>query len=372
MNEQPPQINTSVNPDPTVPPSAALPNEERPHHPYSPSSLQYLEACALFKSRSDANARAVAGTIGHNVVDTGEDDDRLSDKDAAAAADCLELVAERKALMQEAAKRAFDSELQTYWNTSGGPNPPVPPDPSKFQVTELKEIYLPVDDREFDDCKSTTAGYVDLCLINHDFTYAELLDWKFGMWAVESADKNLQGIAYSLGLFKKYPTIKEILFTFKQPHLNLVTSHKFTRANIADLYLRVQAVVAKARVARKSVKEKNDWTLATPRVPCCNFCANLGTCPRGLEFACKVSHKFLPLEFPEDVDPMKIMDPHNTQLALRLAAVMKIWADAFKSRVTDRVLSRQCDAPEGYCIQERDGRRKIAVTWPSCGSARAA
>src|SRR6266508_246296 len=62
----------------------------RTHHPYSPSSLQSLEACPCFKSRENNHIRSIMGTISHRVVETGQADLRLSDEDAAAAAECID------------------------------------------------------------------------------------------------------------------------------------------------------------------------------------------------------------------------------------------------------------------------------------------
>lgn len=288
-----------------------------------------LEACSCWKSKSEANERATAGTLGHKVVETGEDDPSLSDYDAAAAAECLDFVETRRRKMQA--------------ECAG-------------EIIELKETYLPIDDCVFDDCRATTAGYVDHVLINSLLTYAEMIDYKFGMWAVEKADNNLQGISYALGLFKKYPTLGAIRFFFKQPHLGLVSDALFLREDVSSLYLRVQAVVARARAARKA----GDFKTATPMVPACNFCDNLGRCPRGLEFALRVSNKFMPLEFPEDITPSKVLAPEATSLAMRLAQVMKIWADAFRRQVTDRVLRGDAVLPPGYAVQAMPGRRSVA------------
>lgn len=297
--------------------------EQRVHHPYSPSTLEMLEACSCWRSKTSTNARAIAGTLGHKVIETGEDDSRLSDEDAVAAAECLDFVESRRKVIA--------------------------------QGRELKENYLPIDDCVFADAQATTAGYVDHVLVSDDETSAEIIDWKFGRWEVEKAEDNIQGIAYALGLFKKFPTVQQVRVWFKQPHLNYLTDFIFTRAMIPALYLRVQAVVARARAARAA----NDFKSATPHVPACNFCENLGKCPVGLAYALKVSKKFMPLDFPSDISPSHVLDPQNTKLALNLASVMKVWSESFRRQVTDRVLRRDAPLPEGMMIQKMPGRRQI-------------
>lgn len=311
---------------PTAP--GVMDSQNRVHHPYSPSTLGYLEACSAYKSKSsnhlDANSRALAGTLAHKVVEIGEDDNALSDEDAAAAAECLDFIEMRRKTFSEA-------------------------------PFEYRELYLPVDDCHFDDAEATTAGYADLILISKCGKYAELFDWKFGHWSVTGTQENLQAIAYVLGIFKKFPSVISVRVWFKQPHISKLDDHTFTRNQIPELYLRVQTVVARARIARVS----DDYSTAVARAPVCNFCANIGKCPVVLKLALKVGTQFSPVEVPSDITPTKVHDPHNTKMALNLAAIVKVWADAFRRQVTDRVLRQEAEVPDHMILQAMPGRRRI-------------
>lgn len=331
--------------------AAVAQTTERAHHPYSPSTLQNLEACSIFQSRDSQNARSIAGTLAHGVVETGDDHNSLSDEDAHAAAECIEFREERKAFLQAEADKALRAACEKVKDQGTI-------DAAPYKVQELQEIYLPIDDCKFEDCVSTTAGYVDCALLVRAFCYAELLDWKFGMWPVEDADKNLQGIAYALGLFRKYPWLKAVRFFFKQPHLESITEALFTRAMIPGLYLRVQTVVARARKARE-LRAKGDWSMASPHVPVCNFCRHIADCPIHLSNALQIAKKFHPLEFPEHIDSHDVLDEHQSGLAMLLSQVVKIWADGFRQRTTDRVLRGECAIPEGFTISQGAGRRSI-------------
>lgn len=327
-------------------------SEQRVHHPYSPSTLQNLEACPCYKGRESKHERTAAGTLAHKVTETLEDDQKLGDEDAEAAAACIDFYERRKQLMEEARVRGYfqAGKEKTYSPIADSSKLDFP------KLIELRETYLPVDSIEFPDgVLATTAGYVDRALISHDLIRAELFDWKFGMWAVEDAKNNLQGIAYSLGLFKAYPTVQEVTFHFFQPHIELISSAMFKRDQIPALYLRVQVVVARAREARKL----GDFSTASPAIPVCNFCAHIGTCPKVTDFACKVGAKFYPLEIPENITPTMVHSPQNTSLGLRLAQVVKIWADAFKTQVTDRVFRGKAEMPAGFGIQSRADREII-------------
>lgn len=315
-------------------------SEDRKHHPYSPSSLQPTEACPCYQGKDSTHIRTIIGTISHKVTETREDDNRLDDDDAANAAECLDFYDGRVA----EAKKFREADCEKTKEILPA-------------IIEHQEIYLPVDDLEFPDgIKHTTAGYVDRALVAHNREYAELFDWKFGRWPVEKAENNLQGIAYSLGLFKKYPTLKTVVFFFKQPLTEQITHAVFRREDIPALYLRIQVVVARAREARALI-EKDDWSMAKPYVPVCNFCANIGKCKKVTEIAISVAQKYYPLEIPANIDPMKLMDKHNTNLAMRLSGVMAVWAKAYRDRVTDRVIRRDMDTPEGFTLTSRADRK---------------
>lgn len=304
--------------------------EERVHHAYSPSQLQSLEACPSYRGKDSTHARTIAGTLGHKVVETKTDDARLSDDDAVAAAACIDFIETRKAVI-------------------GSMFPGKP-------VTELKEMYLPIDNLVFDDAKATTAGYVDNVLLSWDETYAEMADYKFGYWQVEEAANNLQAGSYMLGLFKKFPKLQRIRFFFKLPNIDGFSETELTRDQIPGLYLRVQTVVARARAARKA----GDFSTAVPACPLCCFCANLASCPKVSALMLNVGRKFHSVEVPPDITPTALLSSHDTGMCMKLAQIAKTWADSFRARQTDRVLRGDADLPEGFHIESRRGNRKVA------------
>jgi hypothetical protein len=329
-----------------------IPNEDRAHHPYSPSSLQNLEACPCYRNRTgEVHIAATKGTLQHAVTETGEDDHRLDDDEAALAAECMDFYQQEKEKL-ESLRRDEDARRIAQARAEGK-DQYIPPD----QVLDLTEIYLPVDDEKFDDAVATTAGYVDRVLVSWDRRYAVLLDWKFGAWAVEKADNNLQGIAYALGLFRKFPTLEAVRFIFKQPQLGYVTEATFDRNTVPALYLRVQTVVARAREARHMMLTDN-FDMAQPHIPVCNFCANLGRCPKVAAIAVKVAHKFYPAEIPADINPTGARTPEETALALRLSQVMAVWAKSMRTAISDRAIRDQ-RIPDGYTLVSKTDREIV-------------
>lgn len=347
--------------------AAVVNSEERSHHPFSPSKLAMIEWCPCYESRNSINERATAGTRAHAVTETGDDDDRLDDDDAAHAAACMDFYDRELLLAKEERLRV----VAALWDTckkSGSATTVEVAESMVSQVVELTETQLKVDARRFTvpvfnskksggfrdvfetvalDC--TTGGYIDRGFIGYDGTWAKVFDWKFGKWIVDDAKNNLQGICYVIGMFRAYPKLKKVTMFFKQPALDFVTSYTFDAADVPGLYLRVQHAVARKIESNRL----GDFFMANPGVPACNFCARLGTCTKVLGFACPTAKKFAPLEFPEEITPSMAQDPKQTSLALRLAQVLAIWSAAFKTQVTDRILRREADVPEGYTLQSR-------------------
>lgn len=339
--------------------------QDRVHHPYSPSQLQSLEACPCYRGRESTHERTTIGTIAHGVAESGQDDNRLDDYDAAAAAECLDFVEQRRQLFLEERGRAI-AEIASKLI---GENRCDAADKLVGGCIEIKEEYLTIDDAQFKETwispldgskeevsfKGTTAGYIDHGFISWDRKHAEIYDWKFGFWPVEDAANNLQGLAYILGIFKKYKSLERVTFFFKQPHLDHVSSVTLTRADVPSVFLRIAVVVDKARIARKS----GSFEAAIPRVPVCTFCANIGVCPKVASLVLKVASKFYPLEVPENITPTMVIEGKDATLCLRVAQIAGVWAAAIKTQTTNRVISGVIPPPPSYCIQKRQNREIV-------------
>lgn len=352
-------MTTPSNPStPTVAGAAGVTStESRKHHPRSPSKLQSLEACDCFKSREDViHERAIAGTLAHTVADTLEDDDKLSDDDSAAVAECLDFAEERR--------RELDAAAETAWLKACESQREPPPSRGDYQVREIKEEYLPIDDCTYDDTTATTAGYADHIFISWDERHAELIDWKFGKWAVERADNNVQGFAYALGLFKRFPKLLTVHIWFKQPHLDYVTEVVINRSQLPDIYLRIKVIVERAYIAEKR-KAANSadvfaaFSSASPHTPICLFCGDIGRCPKVGEIALNIAKKYHPVKFPDTLKLHELISPSQTALMLELVGVVKIFCEQARRHITDRCLRGDSELPEDYIIKTKNGNRKI-------------
>lgn len=297
---------------------------ERVHHPFSPSKLQYLEGSPAYSSRQSDSVASRAGTKQHDAAEehVDIDDPTLSDKEAEAVAMC----------------KSYREQLIS--KHPGGET--------------LKEVYLPVDDKKIVFAgkvwEGTTAGYVDLAVVSADKKHADIADWKFGLWSPEPTANNLQGIAYLLGLYFKYPSLEEITVHFVMPHREELDTHTFTCDQFQALYLRVCTVVARAIEAQS----KDDPTLScTALLPTCLWCAEIGKCAKVTAFALKVGHKYHAPSVPEQLNPSLITDPKQATKAMEVAQLMEAWSKAVRAQITARVVEDDAWMPEGYVFRDR-------------------
>lgn len=309
----------------------------RAHHAFSPSTLQYREACAYYDPTSGDNSASRAGTLQHDATDKGEDDERLSDQQAAAVADCV---------------RYSDSVIAKY---PGG--------------TVIKEQYLPIDKetipyltwaRELKQIFGTSAGYLDLGVVSACQRFAEIVDYKFGAWAVEPAENNLQGMAYLRGLLVLFPLLEEVTVHFQMPHRDEIDKHTFKRSDFPGIYLRIRTVVMRAIAARADAAvNPNSFEKATPNIGACVFCSNIGRCDAVAKFSLRIGHKFSPLQVPQEITPSLLRDATDTGAGLRVASVIEAWCKAYRAQAGAKAIAEDGFIPEGYVLVSSQDREIV-------------
>lgn len=329
-----------------------IPNTERVHHPFSPSSLQSREACPKFQNRNSTNEAAVFGSIQHDAVERGQDDSRLSDDRASAVANCM-IFCEERAFSYPGGKILKEVYL------------PIDEEVVVITVTSIERFDIFTEDGqvcpgfrqgkvEHRVFEGTTAGYLDFAVISADETEADIVDYKFGRNAVTSAEDNLQGIAYMLGLKKMFPKLLKCRVSFIQPHIDEMSEHTFDLSDTSELYLRIRVVVGRSIAAAANPL---DFSSARPNVGTCLFCALVGKCPAVAALALKTSAKYKPLAIPENVNPTTLNNPSDVDMGLRLADVMKVWAEAFRRQATEKTIENMDFVPEGYTLVTMQKRK---------------
>ena len=322
-----------------------IPNESRAHHPLSPSSLPSRAACPKYENRNSTNAAAIAGTIQHEAVEKREDDTRLSDRQAVAVAECITFVDEIAAnypggkIIQEVYLPIDDDVIVTDVHTVErfdivGEDGQVSPG---FRGRRTRHVF-----------DGTTAGYLDFAVLSADETEAEIVDFKMGKNAVTEAKDNLQGISYMLGLKRLYPKLQTCKVTFLMPHIDEVSEHLFDLSSPEshdNLYLRVKTVVARSVEAHR---RPDDFSTARPNVSTCIFCNLVGKCPAVAALVIELGHKYRPLKVPINVSPSSISDPKDVETGIRLADVVRVWAEAFRRQATEKTIADPDFVPAGY------------------------
>lgn len=291
--------------------------EVRKHHDFSPSTLQAREASPCYQPRDSDSEASRAGVKQHKAFETG-DLSQLTDEQAEAVELCLD----------------YSKGLEL-------------PD-----SIILDENYLGVDDEE------TTAGYIDRAIIwmrQGKAIEAHILDCKFGKWPVEPAETNLQGICYALGIRQKYPTVERVTVHFMMPYLGYVDSHCFEGKKFPELLLRVRVAVARAKEWAIARGTQGRVVTYFPTTGTCLFCARQGSCEACHSIALNISKKFAPMHTPKELTPMLINDPVEAGHALKLADLMKTWAEATRRQITLRVIEGAPE-PEGYHLVESQKR----------------
>lgn len=296
----------------------------RQHHEFSPSKLQFLEACPGFTGLDSTNEASELGTKMHDAIESGVTEGQgFSDEQLDVIERCI-----------------------AYYKAEVARNP---------GCTLYKEIYVPI------DAEDTTAGYLDIAIIHSSGRFAKVIDWKTGQNAVEPTENNLQGMAYLLGLLYKEPRIEEVEVEFVMPFQGdggIVDKFTFFKKDFDKMHLRIKTVVARAKAAKAARLAKEDYPGLNPNTSTCLFCANLAGCNAVQRFALAAGKKYNPLIVPDVINPSLIKSPVDAGRALEFFAVMKALAEAYRAEVTNKALTEEGFMPEGYAIVTST-RRKV-------------
>jgi hypothetical protein len=331
-------------------PASEVAHAERVHHPFSPSKLNDLEACPRFRQGDSTNEASQRGTAQHEATETGNDAD-LSDEEHEAVEKAREFV------------RGIESGIVEETG-----QPPV----------RVQEEYLPIDDigsvtLPDGTPEATSAGYLDLALLEHTLTAGHIIDYKFGKHAVVPAHNNLQGFAYALGLRKKYPTIKSLWVHFVMPYRDEVLSCRLDFSADSDavhivwqddsgewgsreenIYLRIQTVVARAMSATSK---------ASPNAKTCTFCMDSvkADCEPLHQFALRVADKYEPLSVPDVINPslVSVATPDDIGRGLKFFSILEGLSKAYRGEAAKRAMTEDDFHIPGYRVQTSSSRELV-------------
>lgn len=289
------------------PASAAPP--ERGHHPDSPSSLQSSESCALFLNEQRDSAASIAGTLQHKAAETRDFSILESDEQVAAVKAYLDYV--------------DSTNAQAFAGLD--------------DVFVLKEIFVSVGSEKTGEYIGITGGYPDEAYVAETFAY--IYDAKFGRVPIEKTKENLQGIAYALGLFEKFPKLQRVTVCFFAPYQGWSDAeqkeryeHTFLRTDVTALELRIRTVIARKKSAVKQLENTGSWQSATPKNDLCIWCARKGDCKKLHALVIRGSEKHSDFIVPQELNPVALTKPELVKQSFKWANQVETIAKAVKDR----------------------------------------
>lgn len=200
---------------------------------------------------------------------------------------------------------------------------------------------------------TTIFGTVDRVILKD--THVDLVDFKFGVGEIDDADINIQGQAYLLGVMDRFPQLETATVHFIIPRRDEVLTHKYTRADMEDIRLRINMIVEKAMLEEAE---------AIPNTEGCRYCKHKLSCPA-------LSDKMLPLakKYSQSVadfemnlwgsySPEKVDDPDVLSKMLNVASVVDKWQTAAKAQALKLAVEEGAEIP-GYDLHFRNVSTKI-------------
>ena len=207
-----------------------------------------------------------------------------------------------------------------------------------------------------------TFGTADIVMLNTKGDWAIIGDAKFGWNPVEDAETNLQGWAYAVGVFEKYPNVTMVDVVFAQPRLDMVSRSRFYRhTDLEKMRLRVMAVIARAKDHKPEDLKPSEFS--------CLYCGAKATCTALHKKALLISSKFAPLaddaEMLEIYNPAQLATPELRGKAEILRRVLEPWCEKVRKENLRYAVEEGEHIP-GFEVKSRAGRRSVSdsqLTW---------
>lgn len=280
------------------------------HAKYSPSSLEYRDACPGWAKDESDTAAAQEGQLMHSAYETGDltilrDDEQRR---------CVQAALDYTARFEKGAEQV------------------------------LKEVRLEIAD-------GLTFGTADRVIVRK--TGVDLIDLKNGRIPVTDAEHNVQGLAYTCGVFERFPKAQWVRVHFMSPRIDELSVHVFRRAQLDRIKADLHRIVARCRLW----DETRNPDLLRPSEKVCLYCGFKKDCPKMGQISALVAKKYEPLEVVDEVHSSQITDPERMGRALTLARILEKWCESVKRHAL-RMADDGTPIP-GYRIAERAGATEI-------------
>lgn len=203
---------------------------------------------------------------------------------------------------------------------------------------------------------SEIFGTIDVLILDESLKRVIALDYKFGRSRVDHASENIQGHAYMVGTFDKFPWAETVEVHFIAPRLDEVTSHVYHREDLEWHRLRINVVIERAT---------EDEPKLNPRTEACRFCKHKVSCPalhnQLLPLAKKYDTNNFAVALLEKYSPDTVDDPDILGKMLEVAPVMEAWSAAAKKRALEIAVETGEQIP-GFEVRYKTPRANIKNT----------
>tara|TARA_R100001463_G_scaffold9114_6_gene27456 strand:- start:13250 stop:14104 length:855 start_codon:yes stop_codon:yes gene_type:complete len=202
---------------------------------------------------------------------------------------------------------------------------------------------------------NTIFGTGDLILLHKEREHADLIDWKFGIGAVDEASENVQGLAYAIGVVDKYSWVKTVTIRFFLPRQDKVSEHTFDRDDLEVARDRVRLIVQRAT---------NPETPLNPTTDGCRYCGRRVDCPALADKLLPLAKKYessaedFELAVWENADPAVVTDPDTLSKMKRVGSVIERWKKAVDQRALELAYEEGMDIP-GFGLYFRASTLKV-------------
>jgi hypothetical protein len=201
----------------------------------------------------------------------------------------------------------------------------------------------------------TIFGTGDLMLLHKERKHIDLIDWKFGIGAVDDADENIQGLAYAIGAIDKYEWAETVTIRFFLPRQDKVSEHTFTRAELNEARDRLRLIVERAVHPESKLNPTTDG---------CRYCGRRVECPALANKLLPLAKKYessaedFELSVWENADPALVTDPVTLAKMKRVGTVIERWKKAVDKRALDLAYEEGMDIP-GFGLYFRASTLKV-------------
>jgi hypothetical protein len=284
-----------------------------------------MELCPGFRNRKDNKTEAsLRGDRVHKALET----DKIGD------------LVEEERPMAQMCKDYIDAEIEQEM--------PRLPDQDLREVTVKIPLHAGI----------STFGTFDRLLIYG--CNGRMYDYKSGYREVTDAENNVQAWAYVIGTFQKYPGLEGIDFTFLVPNRDEILHHRFIRADLPRMILRLNTIIRCAMEIDWS--KAVDETKLDPQPELCEYCEYQTTCPawgrKALVVASRLG-KGLPIPNSLVIDPKR---PEDIMHMLRLAPLLEAWSKRVRAEALRLNLEEGLEIP-GFKRSSRKTDRAVRSVW---------